>query len=364
MDRRKLLIGAGAVAAAAGAGAAISLRGMGSQVEYDAAAEASRAALGDDPGLGEIVRYATLAPNGHNTQPWRFRIAPDRIEVLPDFARRTPVVDPDDHHLFISLGCAAENAALASAAAGRPAEVAFEPSGDGAVVCALGNGAAEASELFQAIPARQSTRAEYDGRPLAAGELELLAAAAAEPGVQVALVTDRGAMGRIGELIVEGNTRQIGDPAFVAELQDWIRFNPAEALVRRDGLFAGASGNPSLPGWLSGPMFRMVLRAGPENDKINRQVASSAGIAVFLTDTDDPDHWSRVGQSYQRFALQATALGIRTAHLNQPVEVTALRGDLAEAAGAAGAHPFLVIRFGRGPLMPYSLRRPVAAVLA
>lgn len=41
-------------------------------------------------------------------------MAAGQIEILPDVSRRTPVVDPDDRHLFIGLGCAAENLALAS----------------------------------------------------------------------------------------------------------------------------------------------------------------------------------------------------------------------------------------------------------
>jgi hypothetical protein len=64
--------------------------------------------------LKEIVRYATLAPSGHNTQCWRFRIEKRAIATLPDLSRRTPIVDPDDHHLNVSLGCAAESLVLAA----------------------------------------------------------------------------------------------------------------------------------------------------------------------------------------------------------------------------------------------------------
>ena len=42
----------------------------------------------------EIIRYATLAPSGHNTQCWRFRREERFIAILPDLSRRTPVVDP------------------------------------------------------------------------------------------------------------------------------------------------------------------------------------------------------------------------------------------------------------------------------
>jgi nitroreductase len=50
--------------------------------------------------LQELVRCATLAANGHNTQPWKFGLTPDTISIRPDLSRRTPVVDPDEHHLW------------------------------------------------------------------------------------------------------------------------------------------------------------------------------------------------------------------------------------------------------------------------
>lgn len=70
----------------------------------------------------ELVRYATLAPSSHNTQCWKFRLDDGAITILPDVARRCPAVDPDDHHLFVSLGCAAENLVVAAAALGLRAE--------------------------------------------------------------------------------------------------------------------------------------------------------------------------------------------------------------------------------------------------
>ena len=33
--------------------------------------------------MRELVRYATLAANGHNTQPWKFAIKEDAIEIHP-----------------------------------------------------------------------------------------------------------------------------------------------------------------------------------------------------------------------------------------------------------------------------------------
>ena len=71
----------------------------------------------------EIIHYATLAPSGHNTQPQKFSIKNNSILIYPDYSRRLLVVDPDDHALFISLGCALENLIIAANHMGYSAKV-------------------------------------------------------------------------------------------------------------------------------------------------------------------------------------------------------------------------------------------------
>ncbi len=68
----------------------------------------------------ELVRYPTLAPSSHNTQCWMFALNDNgrSITILPDLARRCPVVDPDEHHIFVTLGCATENMIQAALAHG------------------------------------------------------------------------------------------------------------------------------------------------------------------------------------------------------------------------------------------------------
>lgn len=317
--------------------------------------------------LLELIRYAAMAPSSHNTQCWQFRLGAHSLTLLPDLSRRCPVVDPDDHHLFVSLGCAAENLAQAALAHGLRAEAEFKASDGGArIEVALAPAAAQRSALFEAIPQRQSTRGLYDGQALSAAELQLLQLlqqAGSAPGVQLRLLTEKPALEQVLEFVVQGNTVQMRDAGFVDELKAWLRFSDAEALALRDGLFARSSGNPAVPRWLGSRLFSLFFTEKAENDKYAAHVRSSAGIAVFSTESDDAAHWVQVGRAFERFALQATALGVRTAHLNQPVEVPALRSEFSRWLGLSGGRPDLVIRFGRGPLMPPSLRRPVASLM-
>ena len=312
----------------------------------------------------ELVRYATLAPSSHNTQCWKFALESSgrSITIQPDLTRRCPAVDPDDHHVFVSLGCATENLIQAALAHGLKGEATFDPAGN-AVRVTLEPTQAQTTPLFTAIPLRQCTRGDYDGKPLSGEELTLLQRAGSSDKVRLLLLTEREAMEHTLDYVVQGNTAQMADAAFVKELKDWIRFNGADAVRTRDGLYSASSGNPNIPSWIGDLAFRWVFTPKSENDKYARQVRSSAGIAVFVGQTDAKAHWVDVGRCYERFALQATALGIRNAFLNQPIEVAALRPPFAAALGLTGQRPDLVVRFGRGPVLPRSLRRPVEAVL-
>lgn len=357
MNRRVVLAGGLVAAGAAAAGWRWSVGSMAGYARWSAAERT----VPEPPADAEaLVHLARLAPNGHNTQPWRFRIADGRIDILPDLARRTPVVDPDDHHLYVSLGAAAETMAVAGAALGRPGTIEEAPEG---LAFVHAPGLPRPDPLAEAIPRRQSTRGGYDGRPLAPEDLAALAGAAAMPGVRLVLVTEPADLDRLRDLVISGNDVQMTDPAFMAELRDWIRFNPREAMASGDGLFSAASGNPSVPTVLGRTLFSRFVTAEGERDRYAAQMASSAGCAVFFAERADPAGWIRVGRACQRFALAATARDIRMAFVNQPVEVPSLRPDLAALAGEADLRPDLLVRFGRGPLLPYSPRRPVTATL-
>ncbi|WP_291860383.1 Tat pathway signal protein [Bradyrhizobium sp.] len=330
---------------------------------YEEAVKRVWRSLDPSGGVREIVRAGTLGANSHNTQPWRFTVSDQRIGIAPDFSRRCPAVDPDDHHLFASLGCAVENMVQAAVALGFKAEASLEAADRDRVTIAVDRIRPSSNALAEAITKRQCTRAEYDGRAVSAEDLNKIGVAGTLDGVECLLVTERARMDAILDYVMQGNSVQMHDQAFMAELVAWIRFNDSMAVEHLDGLSARSSGNPSLPGWIARRLLPFVMTAKGENDKYARQIRSSAGIAVFAAATDDKRGWISAGRAYQRFALQATALGIRQAFLNQPVEVPSLRPQMASFLGIGNRRPDLIIRFGHGTPLPPSLRRPIEAVI-
>ena len=312
----------------------------------------------------EVMRYATLAPSHRNAQPWMLHVLESELFIHPDFTRRVPCADADDESLFISLGCAAENAGIAARALGLRGTVAFHPAGRGGLKIDLGAARRiEPSALFHAIPRRHHAPGAYDERTPSAAELDALQHCGGDLGVDVVLVTHRPRIERLAALLEAAHQIRGADPALSAELRAWTRVTEHAALQRRDGLFTGCSGGHSAARWLGPVLCDWLSRAPANGARAADRARKSGGFAVLIGASREPHHWVQVGRTCERLLLHAAAMNIRAAVINEPMEVRATRLALAAELGNHSRLPSVLIRFGYGaPGLP-SLRRPLGRVL-
>ncbi len=134
-------------------------------------------------------------------------------------------------------------------------------------------------------------------------------------------------------------------------------------MTKGDGLYGPVMGNPAVPRWLGLMAMHFGFSAKKQNQKDDRHIRSSSAIAVLVSEIDDKPHWIEAGRCYERLALQATALGLSTAFINQPVEVASLRAEFARFLGIGNRRPDFIVRIGRGAQTPRSLRRPLEQVI-
>ena len=73
--------------------------------------------------LAQVLEHALRAPSVHNTQPWRWRLGDDVVDLFADVGRRLPVTDPDGRDLTISCGVALHHLVVALGHAGHDAHV-------------------------------------------------------------------------------------------------------------------------------------------------------------------------------------------------------------------------------------------------
>jgi hypothetical protein len=311
--------------------------------------------------MRQLVHCATLAANGHNTQPWKFAIKDNAIEIHPDYGRELSVVDPDHRELWISLGCALENLMIAARATGFSSEVSYPDKAD-FIGVKLTADTRQNSPLFEAIPMRQNTRSEYDGQPIPDANMDQIQTISLEPGVTLRFATTQPDLETMLECVNQGNLIQYTVKAFIDELIYWLRFFKKEAMTSLDGLFSLCSGNPEIPR-LVGKMFVAGAKPQQQADADAKKLRSSSAAVVIASEADNRSSWVRTGQVYERMALQMTTLNIKSAFLNQPIETSKIRSQFQSVMGLGKTLPQLLIRFGYTDAMPRSLRRPIEEVL-
>lgn len=307
----------------------------------------------------KIVRSAIKAPSGHNTQPWCFKKDKDSIWVMPDFARGLPAADADNRELFISQGCAAENAIISARFYGYNTvleiDVRHEPC---TIKIHLRKVEEELdTELYSSINFRQTTRNLYNDTTIPKEDLILLKQSAVEPGIDTRFFIGADEIEKLKPYIIEANATQFNKSDFKNELIQWIRFSEKEALQKGDGLYAACIGLPSI-GRIAGSFaLKYVVTAQSEEKRLLKQLDKTAIVAMFTTKKNDIEHWVRLGMSFQRFALTATMLNIKQAHVNMPCQVQSVREKMMNEQSLDRSIPQLLIRLGYAKAMPYSLRR-------
>jgi Nitroreductase family len=323
-----------------------------------------------------VVEAATRAPSIHNTQPWRFVAAPDRLEVLFDLERRLPVLDPTGRQQVISCGIAVEFAVSALAAEGWAAEVELQPDTaepDHLATLRL-TGRREATEedrkLVQAIDQRHTVRAPFQSRSVPAELVDALQAEARFPGVWVKAITESEEEVATVFLISRAEEIEQSEPAYLAELESWLRTDPAAV----DGVpveaVPGGDPHERPSNWMIRD-FVVGSRQGHSTPPVGDPDAPPPPVerpTVLLlgTDNDDRYAWLLSGRALARVLLRATAAGLAASPLTQALDWPATRQRMRSRLSLVG-HPQMLLRMGY-PTRPDSVavsgRRPVEEVLS
>jgi len=312
------------------------------------------------------LRYAILAPSSHNSQPWRFRIRGTAVELLADYDRALPVVDPLDRELIISCGAALFNLRTAlnyfrCVAETHPFPQQHRPNILARVTLDLARmGERGWPELFRAIPRRITDRGRYMPDPVAEKTQVALSEAARVEGAWLCAFTEKAAKEEVAALIADADRTQFEDPLFRAELARWLHSSRD-----KDGLPAYSRGAQELLG-LGRAATAFLVRTFDLGNGVaarDRQLATGSPLLVCLgTARDTALDWLRAGQALQRVLLTAAHHGYNASFLNQPIEVGSLRPAL-NALTQHDGYPQIILRIGRGNATHHTPRRGVDEVL-
>ncbi len=311
----------------------------------------------DGDRLRFLLQYAVRAPSVYNTQPWRFEVAQDHVDLYTDRARALPVIDPQGRQRILSCGAALFYLRTAIHYCGHADQVALFPDGPDADLLArvtLGDqwpATQEDQLLFAAIPQRHTARQPFADWPLPQALLWDLEAAAATEGTWLHLVDTPAGRLAFSELVVAGDRQLWANPAFRVEM---ARHLAAGQHAPADGLaYAGAPD----------PFLVQQFDLGHSQAEQDQQwLAEAPGLAVLGTPADDPAAWLAAGQGLAHVLLHAAAHGVSAAFLNRPIEIPTLRTDIGRLVERHG-NPQVLIRLGYAQVSAPTGRRPLSAAV-
>jgi hypothetical protein len=321
-----------------------------------------------------LVASAARAPSLHNSQPWRFRLRENAIELHSDPERLIPEADPDGREMLISCGAALYGLRLALRRLGYVPVVELMPDSvepgrahSGPLACVGPGGRARPSrdelDLISALPHRHTHRGPFGPGRVPERLLDALMEDAAADGAELILLSESQA----SELarLTQTARQQAASPQARAEERSWAR--PPDSTAR-DGVPARARTGPAPM-----PPTRPQRQEDPAHEPLAPRDFGSPGelpaggalpsaTAVLATPGDTPADWLRAGQALHRLLLRAATRWVFASLHSQALESPRLRAQVHDDLGIQGI-PQMLLQFGRANTAAATPRRPVTDVI-
>jgi nitroreductase len=326
----------------------------------DQGTESMNAHFPDATTIRSALSLAVRAPSVHNTQPWLWRVGESTLHLYANTTLHLQCTDPDSRDLILSCGAALNHCVVALAALGWGAKVhRFPNPADANHVASIElhryKPADAEISLAAAIPRRRTDRRHYSSWPVAGGDIALMGSRAARAGVMMRRVDE---LGDLRRLVAEAAWRHSTDADYQAELAMW------------SGRHGGTVGVPARNTPVPDPIDPLPARhfAGSaliSDPGLDHEKDNAVVIALGTAEDDDVSRL-RAGEVTSLTLLTATALGLASCPITEPLEVVETREALGLDIFGGEGYPQMLLRIGWAPLnadpLPATPRNDLAEV--
>lgn len=307
--------------------------------------------------IRSALMLAGRAPSVHNSQPWQWRVGARSLHLYANPELRLPRTDPQARDLVLSCGAALNHCQVAFAALGWQSKVhrfphTDEPNHLAALELHRYPATEVDVELAAAIPRRRTDRRHYSSWPVPQRDITVMGARTARAGVMLRRVD---ALANLKQQVAAAAWRHNTDPEYLTELSAWSgRYGstagvPARSTPQPDPTAA-------IPGRsFAGPVLTQPPDASPSED--------NAAVVALGTVADDRASQLRAGEATSSVMLTATAAGLASCPITEPLEIPDIRAAVGADVFGAEGYPQMLLRIGWAPVnadpLPATPRRPL-----
>ena len=301
-----------------------------------------------------LVGYAVLAPSVHNTQPWAFAIEENQVRLFADQSRCLTAADRDMRDLYVSLGCALENLAIAAEHFGFRTNIQYFPSLESPTLVATitlvpnrGDSQSETFGLCRAITMRRTNHNRFDEERVNEHDLAHLRACCVEEDVTVHFTADERSMGLFSKLLIEADILRFSDRDYVKELEYWVRQGAYDTT------------------WMVKKLYELACACRTGARRTDANIFKGAPmLGVVSTAGNDRASQVRSGRVFERMFLRATTLGLSIEPITYVLQVPETRVGVRKVFAEDVGYPQVSFRLGYSANEPPPTpRRPFEEVI-
>jgi nitroreductase len=319
----------------------------------------------------EILQLASLAPSGHNTQPWFIKyLEPYHWVVCNDKTKWLPAVDPTQRETILSIGAFIQTLEYAANSLGYVCEfslLALTAQDVDVMDVKLKKQPGTSSFDKEKIKLRRTVRSGYQNEMLKPDDVSFLLKEENE--YMVYLPNNSKQHLWLNEQTIEANRIQTWREDAQKELAHWMRFSSKDAKKHQDGLTTASMEVDGIAGWILRNFYdaeNVLSQKFREQglDKVKEQVSSSAGWIIIKSNDSSVENLLEAGHRMQRLFLKVRERGIAIHPMTQIMEEKPFNEQVNAALGITDTVQF-VLRTGyvANYPQPVSLRRPVEMIL-
>lgn len=319
------------------------------------------------PDEKEILYLASLAPSGHNTQPWLVKyIEPYHWIIGNDKSKWLPAVDPSQRETILSIGAFLQNLEFAANNAGYMCRfdlLALTNHDDNIMEVRLKKTSGVPKYDVDKIVKRRTVRSGYLADMMKQDDISYLLMHEDDFSHYI----DHGTKeyNWLNEQTIEANRIQAFRAPAQKELSEWIRFSSSDAQRYCDGLTTAGMEINGIPGWVLRNFYKqddVVSNKFREQgiDKVKSQVSKSAGWLILTSKDQSIATLLETGKRFQRISLKVRDRSIAIHPMTQVLEENETRQKVNNSIGINNDIQF-ILRLGylKKYPEPVTLRRPV-----
>jgi len=315
----------------------------------------------------EILYLASLAPSGHNAQPWFVKyIEPYHWIIGNDKRKWLPAVDPRQRETILSIGAFMQSLEYATLHHGYICEwniLASSNQDENIAEVRLIKQNNSAVYDISKIKNRRTVRSNYLNDVLKRDHIIYLIGE--EPDYFHYLPNNTKEYRWVNEQTIEANKIQMNRDDAEWELANWIRFSSRDAKKYCDGLTTAGMEMNGITGWVVRNFFgrNEVMKKSFKNQtikKVKDQVTHSAGWIIVTGKNNSVALVLDAGKRMQRLFLKVRDKGIALHPTTQILEEFQSSKKVNEITGLTDdVHFILRTGYIKKYPEPVSLRRPV-----